>query len=439
MHWSSRPVRGIDPLRVVLLGICLLVGPVSFSGCQKKQVPPAEGSPAAPLAAAPVPVTVAQVEVRPVQRRVSVVGTLDGMERITVTPKVEGRVLNTHFDVGDRVPPDTTLLELDPVDYQLAVNEAQQAVDLELARLDLTQPPTAAFDIEQLPSVQSARIKLDNTQRVYDRQKNLSATSAGTKQGLEQAETDLKVAETGLRQSRIDARGALAAVEHREALLMLAKQKLSETTVKTPKTSLKLDSGKESDFVVAERLVSVGEMVRAFPSTPVYELIVDDVLKLRVMVPERYISQVKLGLDVEIRVEAFPHEVFPGKVVRINPTINRANRSFEVEAHIPNPEHRLKAGGFAKADVVVGTAEAAVTVPVEAVTRFAGVSKVFRITDNKAQEVELSMGTQGSGWVEAITGLSAGDVIVTSGQSRLANGAEVTIRDSAEAPKPPSP
>lgn len=435
MHWSSWPVRGIDLLRAVPLGICLLVGPASFSGCQKKQPPPAEALPTAPQVAAPVPVTVAKVEVRPVQRRVSVVGTLDGMERITVTPKVEGRVLNTSFDIGDRVPPDTTLLELDPVDYQLAVNETQQAVDLELARLDLTQPPTAAFDIEQLPAVASARIKLENTQRVYERQKNLNATSAGTKQSFDQAETDLKVAETGLRQARIDARAVLASVEHRESLLMLARQKLSETTVKTPKTSLKLDSGKESDFVVAERLVSVGEMVRAFPSTPVYELIVDDVLKLRVLVPERYMSHVKLGLDVEIRVEAFPSEVFPGKVVRINPTIDRVNRSFAVEAHVPNSEHRLKAGGFAKAEVIVGTDDSAVTVPVEAVTRFAGVSKVFRIHDNKAQEVELSMGTQGPGWVEAITGLSAGDVIVTSGQTRLANGTEVTIRDSAEAPK----
>lgn len=436
MRWTNWPIKGIDLLRVALIGGCLLGGPAFFSGCQKQPEAPTEATPAPPTTAAPVPVTVTKVEIRPVQRRVSVVGTLDGMERITVTPKVEGRVLATHFDIGDRVPPDTTLLELDPVDYQLAVNETQQAVDLELARLDLSQPPTAAFDIEQLPSVQSARIKLENTQRVYDRQKNLSATSAGTKQSLEQAETDLKVAETGLRQARIDSRAALAAVEHREALLMLAKQKLSETTVKTPKTSLKLDSGKESDFVVAERLVSVGEMVRAFPSTPVYELIVDDILKLRVLVPERYISQVKLGLDVEIRVEAYPDEVFPGRVVRINPTIDRVNRSFAVEAHIPNPEHRLKAGGFAKAEVVVGTAEAAVTVPVEAVTRFAGVSKVFRITDNKAQEVELSMGTQGPGWVEAISGLSAGDVIVTSGQTRLANGTEVTIRDSVtEVPK----
>ena len=63
----------------------------------------------------PVPVTVAAVEVRDVQRRVSVVGSLRGFEQVTVTPKVEGRVVFTGFDVGDRIPPGTTLLELDDI------------------------------------------------------------------------------------------------------------------------------------------------------------------------------------------------------------------------------------------------------------------------------------------------------------------------------------
>jgi HAE1 family hydrophobic/amphiphilic exporter-1 len=75
--------------------------------------------------AAPVPVTVARVELRPVQRRVSVVGTLFGSERITVTPKVEGRVAAVHFEIGDRVPPGATLMEIDPTDYGLAIDEGR--------------------------------------------------------------------------------------------------------------------------------------------------------------------------------------------------------------------------------------------------------------------------------------------------------------------------
>jgi len=147
------------------------------------------------------------------------------------------------------------------------------------------------------------------------------------------------------------------------------------------------------------------------------------------MVPERYMAQVQMGLDVEVRVEAYPNEVFPGKVARINPTVDPQSRSFDVEAHVHNPDHRLRHGGFAKADVVVGTADKAITVPLEAVTRFAGVSKVFAIRDGTAQEVEITIGTQGPGWVEALGGLEADDVVVTSGQSKLANGTRVSVRE----------
>ena len=137
-----------------------------------------------------------------------------------------------------------------------------------------------------------------------------------------------------------------------------------------------------------------------------------------------------MGLAVEVRVEAYPNKVFPGKVARINPTVDPQSRSFDVEAHVLNPDHRLKHGGFAKAEVIVGTADKALTVPLEAVTRFAGVSKVFTVRGEVANEVEIAIGTQGPGWVEALGGLQAGDVVVTSGQSKLANGARVTVREN---------
>lgn len=379
---------------------------------------------------ATVPVSTATVEVREVQRRVSVVGTLHGFERITITPKVEGRVQAIHFDVGDRVAPGTSLLDIDPIDYQLAVEEANRSLNEELSRLDLKQPPPEDFDVERLPSVESARLLLKNALQKFDRQKILLGQNASSGQAFEQAETDLKVADAALRQARINARATLAAVKRRESLLNQALQKLSETQVKSPTLGNVLRANAVEGFVVSKRMTSVGEMVRSFPSTPAFELVLDDVLKFHVLVPERYMSQVKLGLDVEVRVEAYPNEMFPGKVARINPTVDPQSRSFDVEAHVPNSDHRLRHGGFAKADVVVGTADKAITVPLEAVTRFAGVSKVFTVRDETAQEVEIAIGTQGPGWVEAIGGLKAGDVVVTSGQSKLVNGTRVTVREN---------
>lgn len=401
------------------------------AGCQGKKPESAKvDSVAGATVDAAVPVSIASVEVREVERRVSVVGTLHGFERITITPKVEGRVQAIHFDVGDRVPPGKTLLELDPTDYQLAVEEAKRSLNQELSRLDLKQAPPENFDVEQLPSVESARLLLKNALQKFERQKTLLGQNASSGQTFEQAETDLKVADAALRQARINAQATLAAVKHRESLLNQALQKLSETEVKSPTLGKILRSSALKDFVVAKRMASVGEMVRAFPSTPVFELVLDDVLKLHVMVPERYMSQVQMGLDVEVRVEAYPNEVFPGKVARINPTVDPQSRSFDVEAHVLNSDHRLRHGGFAKADVVVGTADKAITVPLEAVTRFAGVSKVFTVRDETAQEIEIAIGTQGPGWVEALGGLQAGDVVVTSGQSKLANGTRVTVREN---------
>jgi RND family efflux transporter MFP subunit len=135
-----------------------------------------------------------------------------------------------------------------------------------------------------------------------------------------------------------------------------------------------------------------------------------------------------MDLEVEVTVDAYPNEVFPGKVARINPTIDPQSRSFDVEAHIPNQDHRLKHGGFAKAEVIVGASDHAITVPLEAVSRFAGVTKVFKVVEGVAQEVEIATGTQGEGWIEAVGSLQAGDVVVTSGQSKLANGTKVVVR-----------
>lgn len=124
------------------------------SGCHRQDATHSESAAPKPVAVVEVPVTVAAVETRPVQRRVSVVGTLHGFERITVTPKVEGRIDTLHFDVGDRVKPGIVLVELDPTDYRLAVEEAQQSLNQELSKLDLQKSPPIDFDVEQLAAVE---------------------------------------------------------------------------------------------------------------------------------------------------------------------------------------------------------------------------------------------------------------------------------------------
>lgn len=406
----------------------------------------ADNAAAADAAAAPVSVTTAPVTARTVRRTVTAVGTLHGFEKVTITPKVEGRVLKIQCEVGDRVPPESLLLEIDPTDHQLAVDEAQRGLELELTKLGLEALPETEFNLETLPSVSRAQLVLDNAHKRFERQRSLVSKNVATLEVFEQTEMELKVAEANLRQNRLDAQATLAAVRHRLAVLDVARQRLSETRVVAPKFKAAPEFGEEPvEYVVSQRMVSVGEMVRAFPSTPVLELVLDRALKMRARVPERYLSQTKVGQAVEVRVDAWKDEVFPATVARISPTIDPQNRTFELEAIVPNAQQRLRAGGFAKAEVITSEADEALTIPLESLVRFAGVNKVFRVRDGAARETLVEVGGRGPGWLEVTRGLSADDEVVTSGQGQLSDGRPVIKQegrgareDSAEAGREPS-
>src|SRR5262245_18176693 len=90
--------------------------------------------PPAPRQREAVAVTVERVTARPVRRTVTVIGSLYGRNEVTVSPKVEGRIIRVHHDVGDVVRPGAVLLEIDPTDFELAVAEARRALELELVK-----------------------------------------------------------------------------------------------------------------------------------------------------------------------------------------------------------------------------------------------------------------------------------------------------------------
>jgi len=71
-------------------------------------------------------------------------------------------------------------------------------------------------------------------------------------------------------------------------------------------------------------------------------------------------------------------------------------------------------------------------VPIEAIVRYAGVTKVFAIRDGKAVDVPIGTGVEGAGWVEVTGELEAGAQVVVSGQSQLADGTAILVREQAK-------
>lgn len=381
-----------------------------------------------------VAVTVEPVTARPVRRSVAVVGSLYGQEEVEISPKVEGRIVRIHHDVGDRVRSGQTLLEIDPTDYRLAVEENRRALELELAKLGLKELPTDTLDVSALPSVSRAAAQERNAAARRERVRRLGRDGAVSVEDRDQADTDHAVARANYQQAVLEAEATLAAARHRQAALETARQRLLDTTVIVP------HAGAESvEFAVCSRTVSVGEIVRAMPfgdQRAMFRLVIDTPLKLKATVPDRHRGEVRVGLETELEVEAYPGRKFAGKVARVNPSIDRTSRTFQVEILVPNEERLLSPGSFAKVAILTRVDPAALTVPEEAVIDFAGVTKVFVVQEGTAREVKVRLreamqigaGDDARTWVEVEGELPVGATVVTSGQSKLSDGSPVRVR-----------
>jgi RND family efflux transporter MFP subunit len=405
-------------------------------GCNRQREKlPAEATVAAEGSQA-IKVTVQPVTFRSVQRQVGVVGTLHGYEEISLGAKVEGRVRKISHDVADRVVPGETLLEIDPTDYQLNVRQAQRALQVELAKLGLSEAPGAKLDVTHIPTVIQAQLRRDNAEKRLERSKTLVAKKASSEEDLTEKTSEYHVAMAEYDNQVLVARAGMAAIQVKQEALSIARQQLQDTIVRVPEPSQAVPgSEKGVTYAITGRPVSEGSYVR--PGTDVFKIVIERPLKFRGRVPERKSGEVRLGQKAEVHVAAFQHP-FPGEVTRINPSIDPQTRAFEVEILVPNEQGELKPGGFAKTAILTEVDEHAATVPLEALVHFAGVTKIFLVVGGHAKEVQVTLGVQDTAWVEvAAPTLPENAQVITSGQSAIANGTAVALRAAVEASAAP--
>lgn len=445
----------------MLVGIALgavRFGLVTLPGSRANPAGTASGAGADPAAlkaaakaakaAEAVVVTVVSAMTRPVERRVRTVGTLHGFEEIEVSSLVDGRVARVAHDVGDIVAPGETLLEIDDADFLLAVQEVERSLELELAALGLSTIPDPAFDITRLPSVERAELVERSAADTLERCRELVDRNAITKDEIQKAELALDTARLDRKQRLLEAEQALAAVRHREAVLETARKRLGDTRVVAPAIEVRTFrrpgeasadelSSVAHTYIVAARHVTEGEVIRSMPAEILFRLVVEDVLKLKAAVPERHAATISPGQEVDLAVESLPGVPVSGHVVRVHPTIDTASRTFDVEVQVPNGDHRLKPGAFAKASILLDRRAEAVTVPEEALVRFAGVTKLFLAVDGHAVAVPVEPGvrldvTDDTGvvrrWIEIPAGVTAGAGVITSGLALLTDGTPVRVR-----------
>ncbi len=307
---------------------------------------------------AAVTVSLVQAAVRPMERTLRVVGTLQAHDEATVAAQVAGQIEKTIVDLGDRVTAGQELALIDTASYDAFAHQA--AANLAKAKA-------------------SAANAAQTLKRVQQLQKDKIASSSEFDQAVAESEQ------------------ALAEVKAAEAAEAIAQLNLSRSRVKAP-----------FDGAIAERVADSGDYVSV--GTPIIRLVKTDPLRLRLDVPERESSAVRVGQSVQVSVEGDTN-VHSGSITRVSPAIRQADRMLQVEADVPN-RGGLRAGLFVRARIVVNEHEAGLSVPANALVTFAGIEKVIVVQEGKALEKTVATGRRGEDWVEILSGLTAGETVV---------------------------
>jgi membrane fusion protein (multidrug efflux system) len=187
------------------------------------------------------------------------------------------------------------------------------------------------------------------------------------------------------------------------------------------------------------RQVDVGQYLPA--GTMIVTLQALDPIYVDFYVPQQALATVRLGQVASLRVDTFPGRVFRAQVTAISPKLDPASRMAQIRATVANPDHGLLPGMFGTVTVAAGPPRQALTVPNAAVIYNPYGSAVFIVRGGIVHQALVKTGETRGNQVEIVSGLQAGDQVVSAGQIKLHDGSPVAINNAvqpsdAAAPQP---
>lgn len=224
----------------------------------------------------------------------------------------------------------------------------------------------------------------------YERKKNLLSKGATTQAEVDDANAQLKVSEAQVEQ---------------------AKAKLSSTHITAP------FSGR-----LGLSQVDVGDFINA--GEPIVNLQATKTVYFDFSLPEIYLSQLKRGQQVKLTSDAY-HKEFTGTVIAFDSKLNQHSQSLTVRAEVQNDKEELIPGAFVTGKLLVGTPKVVMMVPQTALQYSSEGTYVYKVVKGKAIQTAVSVAKLTHGAAIISDGLENGDSVVTHGQMKLFNGANV--------------
>ncbi len=222
-----------------------------------------------------------------------------------------------------------------------------------------------------------------------------------------------------------------ARFEQQKATIELKRRQLRDTRIVAPFAGVTGPRNISAGQVIDKNSTSLGWLVDLNP------------VKAEVNVPERFLGQLQIGQNIEVKIAAFPGRTFKGTVYFIAPQVDPATRTALVKARLPNPDLVLRPGMFANLDLALQIREKAVVIPEAAVMFSADRASIFVVDgESNAQIRPVNVGVRLAGIVEITKGLQGGEKVIVEGLQKVRPGGKVKAiapdETSPYAPKPPA-
>lgn len=342
----------------------------------------------------PTMVSTATAKAEAWRDEIDVVGSLRAVQGVDVTTELAGLVSAIRFHSGDEVKAGDVLAELD-----------------------------TSADRAQLAGYQA---QVAWTKAQLARNQKLVKTQAASRATLDQVEAQNKQ--------------ALANVAYQQAII-------DKKTIRAP------FSGR-----LGIRMVDLGQYLS--PGTPIVTLQALDPIRAEFTLPQQDLDRAIVGAPVEVRADTYPGKVFAGRLTAINPRADVNTRNFAVEATFDNPDHLLHPGMFVKVAVLLPGARRTVTLPQTAVNFSPYGDSVFVIAPAKpeaardgksgsaaaaeppalvARQRFVKLGETRGDQIAVLEGVKDGEVVATSGQFKLQDGAPVIVNNQIQPENNPAP
>ena len=356
-----------------LLSVLIVTTVTCFQGCSEDKGDSAAESDHV------TPVKVIKAEKMTLRRTIALIGTVEPWREVDIVPNISGKVERIYADAGDIVNKGDVLAELDTRSIKLQIEQAEAAVSV-------------------------TRSNLDDAELNYKRMKNLSDKGTISPQQYEKVELAYNAAQAQLKQA--------------EANLKLAKYHLDVAVMNSPFAG-----------VIARRNMNEGETIN--PMMPGSKGVVTlmDIARLKITthVTEKDIKEIRTGLKVTVKVDAYPDTVFAGETHTVSPAANQTTRSFEVEVKIPNPGWLLKPGMFARLEIIVDEKKDVTVIPIDALIEQENEIFVFVVEDGIARKRTVTTGIREKDHIEILNGLSETEQVIIFGKDSIMDGSRVTI------------